>query len=62
MVILADAQGVLMHTLGDLDFLNKADRVALKCGATWAENQRGTNAIGTAVAEANRDSRRGTLS
>lgn len=53
MVILADAQGVLMHTLGDLDFLDKADRVALKCGATWAESQRGTNAIGTAVAEAN---------
>jgi len=51
MVILADAQGVLMHTLGDLDFLNKADRVALKCGASWAENQRGTNAIGTALAE-----------
>jgi transcriptional regulator of acetoin/glycerol metabolism len=53
MVILADAQGVLMHTLGDLDFLNKADRVALRCGASWAENQRGTNAIGTALAEAN---------
>jgi len=52
MVILADAQGVLMHTLGDLDFLNKADRVALRCGASWAENQRGTNAIGTALAEA----------
>lgn len=51
MVILADAQGVLMHTMGDLDFLNKADRVALKCGASWAENQRGTNAIGTALAE-----------
>jgi transcriptional regulator of acetoin/glycerol metabolism len=53
MVILADAQGVLMHTLGDLDFLSKADQVALKCGASWAENQRGTNAIGTALAEAN---------
>ncbi|GGX22859.1 sigma-54-dependent Fis family transcriptional regulator [Undibacterium macrobrachii] len=52
MVILADAQGVLMHTLGDLDFLSKAERVALKCGANWAENQRGTNAIGTALAEA----------
>ncbi|MFC0349339.1 sigma-54-dependent Fis family transcriptional regulator [Undibacterium danionis] len=52
MVILADAQGVLMHTLGDLDFLSKADRVALKCGASWAENQRGTNAIGTALADA----------
>ena len=51
MVILADAQGVLMHTLGDLDFLNKAERVALRCGASWAENQRGTNAIGTALAE-----------
>ena len=52
MVILADAQGVLMHTLGDLDFLTKADRVALRCGASWAENQRGTNAIGTALAAA----------
>ncbi|MBR7799813.1 sigma-54-dependent Fis family transcriptional regulator [Undibacterium fentianense] len=50
MVILADAQGVLMHTLGDLDFLSKADRVALKCGASWAEHHRGTNAIGTALA------------
>jgi sigma-54 dependent transcriptional regulator, acetoin dehydrogenase operon transcriptional activator AcoR len=51
MVILADAQGTLMHTLGDLDFLNKADRVALRLGASWAESQRGTNAIGTALAE-----------
>lgn len=50
MVVLADAQGVLMHTLGDLDFLSKADRVALRLGASWAENQRGTNAIGTALA------------
>ena len=53
MVILADAQGVLMHTVGDLDFLSKAERVALRCGATWAEQQRGTNAIGTALAERN---------
>ncbi len=51
MVILSDAQGVLMHTLGDLDFLSKAERVALMCGASWAESQRGTNAIGTALAE-----------
>lgn len=53
MVILADAQGVLMHTVGDLDFLSKAERVALRCGASWAEQQRGTNAIGTALAECN---------
>ena len=51
MVILSDQNGVLMHTLGDLDFLSKADRVALKCGASWHESQRGTNAIGTALAE-----------
>ena len=51
MVILADSQGVLMHTLGDLDFLSQAERVALACGASWHESQRGTNAIGTALAE-----------
>lgn len=51
MVILSDRNGVLMHTLGDLDFLSKAERVALMCGASWNENQRGTNAIGTALAE-----------
>lgn len=51
MVILADSQGVLMHTLGDLDFLSKVERVALACGASWHESQRGTNAIGTALAE-----------
>lgn len=52
MVILADKLGTLMHTLGDADFLCKAERVALKCGASWHERHRGTNAIGTALAEA----------
>lgn len=52
MVILADRQGLLLQTLGDLDFLSKAERVALACGASWHESQRGTNAIGTALAEA----------
>ena len=51
MVILADDRGVLMHTLGDADFLGKAERVALTSGASWHEQQRGTNAIGTALAE-----------
>lgn len=52
MVILADNRGVLMHTLGDVDFLGKAERVALMSGACWHEQHRGTNAIGTALAEA----------
>lgn len=51
-VALADRKGVLMHTLGSLDFLQRAERVALACGASWHENDRGTNAIGTALAEA----------
>jgi transcriptional regulator of acetoin/glycerol metabolism len=51
-VALADRKGVLMHTLGSVDFLGRAERVALACGASWHENDRGTNAIGTALAEA----------
>jgi transcriptional regulator of acetoin/glycerol metabolism len=51
MVILADDRGVLLHTLGDADFVGRAERVALTRGASWAEQHRGTNAIGTALAE-----------
>jgi transcriptional regulator of acetoin/glycerol metabolism len=52
MVILAGADGVLLQALGDLDFVGRAERVALRPGATWCEQYRGTNAIGTALAEA----------
>lgn len=52
MVILADQRGTLVHTLGHADFLSRAERVALSCGANWHEQQRGTNAIGTALVEA----------
>ena len=52
-VVLADDRGTLMHTLGDAVFLDKAQRVALSCGASWHEAHRGTNAIGTALAEGN---------
>lgn len=51
MVILADDRGILLQTLGDTDFLGRAERVALMQGASWHEFQRGTNAIGTAIAE-----------
>ena len=51
MVILTDSQGVIMHALGDDDFLEKANRVALTPGVVWSEQRRGTNAIGTAIAE-----------
>ncbi|WP_317203312.1 sigma-54-dependent Fis family transcriptional regulator [Janthinobacterium sp.] len=51
MVILTDANGVIVHSLGDDDFLEKANRVALKPGVAWSERSKGTNAIGTAIAE-----------
>ena len=51
MVVLADSGGLLLETVGDADFLDKAGRVALSAGASWDEVLRGTNAIGTALAE-----------
>lgn len=51
LVILADAQGMLLHSMGDLGFSDKAARVALRPGAIWHEQWRGTNAIGTALSD-----------
>lgn len=50
MVVLTDARGLILHTLGDADFLEKADQVALNPGVAWSEQSKGTNAIGTAIA------------
>lgn len=51
MVILADAQGLLLHSVGDPEFAGQAGRVSLRLGACWDEQERGTNAIGTALVE-----------
>jgi sigma-54 dependent transcriptional regulator, acetoin dehydrogenase operon transcriptional activator AcoR len=51
MVILTDSAGMILHTLGDADFLERADRVALRPGVAWSELSKGTNAIGTALTE-----------
>lgn len=51
MVILTDVNGRIIQTLGDADFIEKADRVALSPGVAWSEESKGTNAIGTAIAE-----------
>lgn len=50
-VLLADDQGLILHSLGDTDFIAKAKRVALEPGAFWNEENQGTNAIGTALVE-----------
>lgn len=52
MVLLTDGAGRILHSLGDDTFLERAERVALKPGVDWSELAKGTNAIGTAIAQA----------
>ncbi|ATE60770.1 sigma-54-dependent Fis family transcriptional regulator [Thauera sinica] len=49
MVMLADVDGTIIHSLGDPSFVDRAGRVALQAGACWSEKLRGTNGIGTAI-------------
>jgi len=51
MVLLTDATGTVLHSIGDDDFLERASKVALRPGSNWAEATKGTNAIGTALVE-----------
>jgi sigma-54 dependent transcriptional regulator, acetoin dehydrogenase operon transcriptional activator AcoR len=49
MVVLTDSAGLIVHTIGDNDFLERADKVALRPGVDWSEASKGTNAVGTAL-------------
>src|SRR5215471_13985252 len=49
MLLLTDANGLILHSLGDDSFLQRADKVALRPGVSWSEKAKGTNAIGTAI-------------
>ncbi len=51
MVVLTDATGTILHSVGDDDFLGRASKVALAPGVNWSESTKGTNAIGTALIE-----------
>ncbi len=50
-VLLTAANGLVLHSLGDPDFLDTASKVALMPGVEWSEQSKGTNAIGTALHE-----------
>lgn len=50
-VILTDDEGVILHSLGGHDFLQEEQRISLSAGASWHEDHRGTNAIGTVLIE-----------
>lgn len=50
-VLLTASNGLVLHSLGDPDFLDVASKVALMPGVEWSEKSKGTNAIGTALHE-----------
>ena len=51
MVVLTDATGTVLHSIGDDEFLARANKVALQPGANWSESAKGTNAVGTALVQ-----------
>jgi transcriptional regulator of acetoin/glycerol metabolism len=51
MVIVSDREGYVIATWGDPPFTDRARKVWLDEGANWHERIKGTNAIGTALAE-----------
>ncbi|OAS19412.1 sigma-54-dependent Fis family transcriptional regulator [Methylobacterium platani] len=51
LVILTDADGLILDTLGSDSFAGRAAQVALRPGVPWNESLTGTNAIGTALVE-----------
>jgi transcriptional regulator of acetoin/glycerol metabolism len=50
LVLLADAQGLLLHAWGDRRSIEPALQPGFSPGASWLERHCGTNAIGTALA------------
>jgi transcriptional regulator of acetoin/glycerol metabolism len=51
MIVLTNASGFIIHSVGDQAFLDRASKVALSPGVEWSEESKGTNAIGTALVE-----------
>lgn len=48
-LVLSDPDGLVLETIGDLHFANRAAAVSLRPGTLWSEANSGTNAIGTAI-------------
>jgi transcriptional regulator of acetoin/glycerol metabolism len=48
-LVLTDAEGLVLETIGDMRFASRAAAVALRPGTLWSEAHSGTNAIGTAL-------------
>ena len=51
LVVIADARGTILETLGDGAFVRQAERIGMCPGSDWSERACGTNGIGTSLAE-----------
>lgn len=51
LLMLADANGLILDVFGDLGLASRVGRIALAAGTSWDERACGSNAIGTALAE-----------
>ncbi len=51
LVVIADANGTVLETLGDGVFVRQAARIGMCPGSDWSERACGTNGIGTSLAE-----------
>jgi transcriptional regulator of acetoin/glycerol metabolism len=49
-IVLTDANGLILFSLGEDDFLPRRERQALRPGVVWSEQSKGTNGMGTAIA------------
>ncbi len=50
-IVLTDADGVILHYVGDPAFTITAAKCGLQVGAVWTENAQGTNGMGTCLFE-----------
>ncbi len=50
-IMLTDADGVILHYVGDPGFASTAKRSGLREGAVWSERELGTNGMGTCIVE-----------
>jgi transcriptional regulator of acetoin/glycerol metabolism len=50
-VVIADADGIVLDTVGDGCFARQAARVGMRPGGDWSEQANGTNGIGTCLVE-----------
>jgi transcriptional regulator of acetoin/glycerol metabolism len=50
-ILLTDPNGIVLHALGDGDFMRLSARNGIVPGAVWTEKARGTNGMGTCLFE-----------